>query len=81
MSHPDADFLKKYLAPLKGATITAVKVSTEDEGEGLGYSHVQAWPTLVVKTKDGQTLNLEISQDEEGNGPGFIFGLPFPEAS
>ncbi len=72
MSHPDADFLKKYLAPLKGGTITDVKVSDEDEG---------AWPVLTVRTKGHGVVDVEVSMDEEGNGPGFLHGLPFPEAT
>lgn len=73
MSHPDADFLRDYLAPLKGATIVAVGVNEEDDD---GFP--EAWPTLKVRATDGQTFDLEVSQDEEGNGPGFIFGLPHP---
>jgi hypothetical protein len=69
MSHPDAEFLKDYLAPLKGAMIVDVSVSEEEEG---------AWPVLTVQTKTDR-LTLEVSRDEEGNGPGFIHGLPFPE--
>lgn len=73
MSHPDAAFLRRYLAPLKGGTITGVKVKTEDD-----FGYAQAWPTLVVKAKDGTVYEVEVSQDEEGNGPGFLFGLPHP---
>ena len=62
-------FITKYLKPLEGAVITGTSTLLEDD---------QVWPVLTVKTKDGQTLKLEISQDEEGNGPGFIFGLPHP---
>ena len=71
MSHPNEKWLTKYLQPLVGGTITAVGVGTENEDE--------AWPRLSVTAKDGKTIyELEISQDEEGNGPGVIFGLPFP---
>lgn len=74
MSHPDAEFLRKYLAPLKGGTITSVRVKVESDG---GFA--EAWPRLTVKAKNGQTYELEVSRDEEGNGPGYLFGLPFPE--
>lgn len=67
-------WLTKYLAPLKGATITAVKVKAEREDGWVDH-----WPTLTVRTASGETYELEVSQDEEGNGPGFIFGLPTPE--
>ncbi len=62
-------WLTKYLTPLVGAKI--VSVDTTDDGAGL-------WPVLNVLTSDGKLLKLEISQDEEGNGPGFIFGLDDP---
>jgi hypothetical protein len=76
MSHPDAAFLRKYLAPLRGGTITGVRVKVEDDGTG----YKEAWPTLLVTAKDGKTTyKVEVSMDEEGNGPGFLFGLPFPE--
>lgn len=70
MSHPDAVWLRRYLAPLVASVIIEVDVLEEDEG---------AWPILVVVTKDRETFRLEISRDEEGNGPGFIHGLPFSE--
>lgn len=67
-------WLEKYLEPLKGATITGVKVKTEDEG---GYT--EDWPVLTMKFSDGHVGEVEVSRDEEGNGPGFLFGLPMPE--
>lgn len=74
MSHPDADFLRDYLKPLVGATIMSVEAKVEDDG---GYA--QAWPVLNVVAQSGEKYELEVSMDEEGNGPGFVFGLPFPE--
>ena len=76
-------FYRDYYASLKGATITKVEL-TQGEYEG------QYWPTFTVKTKatrktatrdavPAQTLMVEVSQDEEGNGPGFLFGLPHPK--
>ena len=76
-------FYQDYSASLKGATITKVEL-TQGEYEG------QYWPTFTVKTKairktatrdavPAQTLMVEVSQDEEGNGPGFLFGLPHPK--
>jgi hypothetical protein len=38
-------------------------------------------PVLNVRLATGERLKLEISRDPEGNGPGFIFGLPHPEES
>lgn len=80
MSHPDAAFLQKYLAPLVGAKVVKVEVAVEDDG---GFE--EAWPVIIVQpsgtTKAADRLKLEVSADEEGNGPGFLFGLPIPEAA
>ena len=54
------EWLKRYLRPLVGRKITRVDVSQE------------GFPQIFLD--DGTTL--EISRDEEGNGAGFIFGLP-----
>jgi len=65
------EWLEAYLKPLVGATITKVEVAPDE------YDSDECWPKLHVKTKDVHyTTVLEISRDEEGNGPGFIFGLP-----
>jgi hypothetical protein len=69
-----AQWLREYLKPLEGATILAAGATVEDSA-GL----LEAWPRLVVKAKDGTVFNLEVSRDEEGNGPGFVFGLPNPK--
>ena len=64
-------FYEGYYGALVGATITKVTVSeSDDEGN--------SWPMFHVTLKDGTKLELELSQDEEGNGPGFMFGLPEP---
>ena len=63
---------KRYLQPLVGAKITRVEAKAEDDGSGW----VQVWPVLHVSLPDGTKLRLEVSQDPEGNGPGFLFGLP-----
>jgi len=65
------EWLEKYLQPLTGGEIT--KVETFQEYGGV-------WPRLYVKNGDEEYV-LEISQDPEGNGPGFIFGLPDPAAA
>jgi len=78
MSHPDAEFLKKYLQPLVGCKVTKVEVTVEDDE----FSGEEAWPVIWVQ-KPGpkataEVFKLEVSCDEEGNGPGFLFGLPLP---
>jgi hypothetical protein len=57
------EWTKKYLKPIVGKKI--VKVDVSEDG----------FPQIFLN--DGTTL--EISRDEEGNGAGFIFGLPNPE--
>lgn len=59
-------YVDEMLAPLVGATVMAAQgVFDPDEN--------QVWPILRFRTKDGRILQMEISQDEEGNGPGHPF--------
>jgi hypothetical protein len=69
------DFYEKYYAQLIGAKILKVAV-LKDEDDDDNFS--RGWPTLWVEAADGKRFQLEVSRDEEGNGPGFIFGLPNP---
>jgi hypothetical protein len=62
----------EYLTPLIGGEITEVGTKT-DHGAG------EHWPFLKVRPKEGEEILLEVSRDEEGNGPGFLFGLPRPQ--
>jgi hypothetical protein len=65
-------FFTKYYAQLKGAKIIETGIGPDEE-YGPGF------PYLMVELANGEKAKLEISQDEEGNGPGFLFGLPLPE--
>ena len=67
-----ADFWTNYYGSLVGATIVSFDgMNTEDDlGDGF--------PTFTVKFKNGSVNQIEISQDPEGNGGGFIFGLENP---
>lgn len=67
-------FWDKYYRQLEGATVVQFVGVIPDELEPY-----IAFPTLVVRLKDGSICELEISQDPEGNGGGFIFGLPSPD--
>lgn len=59
---------KDYLKDLPGARIVDAG-ATVDDGE--------AWPYLVVQLPGfDETHKIEVSRDEEGNGPGFLFGVP-----
>lgn len=77
MSHPDAVWLRRYLEPISNGTFVIVGVDVHEDEDG-------AWPVLKLRGSDENgavtdLIELEISRDEEGNGPGFIFGLPVPE--
>jgi len=69
----EMDFYTKYYTQLVGAKITGFEL-VQDE-----YDENTLWPTFTA-TKGKNTFTLEVSQDEEGNGQGFIFGLPTPQA-
>lgn len=62
------DFIKNYYSGIRGGRIVGIKVH-DDEYSG------ELWPVIVIE-KDGETFECELSQDPEGNGPGFMFGLP-----
>ena len=63
------EFWIKYYSSLEGATILKLLPLSDDEMDFVTY---------LVKFADGTIDQIEISQDPEGNGPGFIFGLPVP---
>ena len=67
-------YYESYYGSLAGAVIDSVNIIIEDE-----YGNSEFWPTFNVTLKDGFKVVLEIAQDPEGNGPGFIFGLPSVE--
>lgn len=64
----DKPWEERYLEPLLGGKVVEVGVTEEDE---------EGWMYIVVESGDN-AYTLEISQDEEGNGPGFVLGLPYP---
>jgi len=68
-------FWQDYYSSLEGATILSFDGMTGEEAD-IGIS---AFPTFTAKLKNGLKVTLEISQDPEGNGGGFIFGLPHPK--
>ena len=65
----EIDFYTRYYTQLVGATITGFEL-VQDE-----YDEHTMWPTFTAK-KGKNTFTLEVSQDPEGNGEGFLFGLP-----
>lgn len=66
-------FYTHYYRQLEGATIKSVEMIPDE------YDSYIVWPTITVTLADGTDVKLEVSQDEEGNGAGFLFGLPFPK--
>lgn len=62
-------YCEGYYASAVGLTIVAVEVKYDE------YTN-DVWTTLIAEDKKGNRFPLEISQDPEGNGPGFLFGLP-----
>ena len=68
-------FYEDYYRTLKGGNILDVEIYEED----MGYGDPELWLRLKVKTASGQVFAVEVSRDEEGNGPGFLFGLPMPK--
>ena len=67
------EFYRRYYQQLLGATIITYEGFTRDE-----YTDGDGFPMFKVRFKDGTYGLIEISRDEEGNGGGFIFGLPLP---
>lgn len=57
-------WLKEYIKPLEGRKI--IKTGVNKDG----------YPFFILDDK----TKIEVSQDEEGNGPGFLFGLPDPRS-
>jgi hypothetical protein len=68
-SQKDLAFYTNYFSQLVGATITGFELAKDTDGFD------DYWPTFTVRMKDGSVREIELSQDEEGNGPGWIFGL------
>lgn len=64
-------FWTKYYGALNGCVVELVQIHVED-----AFGSNEFWPKLYLKAKDGSKYIVEVSRDEEGNGPGFLFGLP-----
>ena len=72
------EFYRRYYKQLAGATILSfegVNLSKEDVKLGIG----PGFPCFKVKFANGTFGLIEVSRDPEGNGGGFIFGLPSPK--
>lgn len=59
------EWMRRYLKPLEGRTIKATGITPD----GFPFFELD----------DGAVI--EVSRDAEGNGPGWLFGLPQPQTA
>lgn len=69
------EFWKRYYKQLVGARVIEFVGMNKDEDMDWD----EGFPCFKVQFKDGTYGLIEISRDEEGNGGGTLFGLPFPK--
>lgn len=60
-------YFSRHYQPLVGARIRSVELI--NNGGDI-------YPVLVAELKDGRVARLTITADPEGNGPGYIDGVP-----
>lgn len=78
-SDKERKWMIEYLTPAVGCTIFEVGVTEADEcGDAFPYLKIRRAATA---TTEAEEFTLEVSRDEEGNGPGHLFGLPSPGSS
>lgn len=82
----EKQFLTDYYRSAIGLTIVDFKWREQadmadpgDPPDMVDMEWYEQFPVLVCRTPDGEIVELDISQDEEGNGRGFIFGLERPQ--
>ena len=64
-----------YYGALVGLTVRKVEIVCDESAEHYGMP-VEWWPTITLVADDGEEFVVEVSRDPEGNGAGFLFGLP-----
>lgn len=69
----ETNFYLGYYKQLIGAKVVGIQL-TLDEEEDYDPLFYDIWPGIIFE-KDGNEFLCELSKDEEGNGPGFMFGL------
>lgn len=78
-SDKERKWMIEYLTPAVGCTIFEVGVTEADEcGDAFPYLKIRR---AATGTTEAEEFTLEVSRDEEGNGPGHLFGLPSPGSS
>jgi len=70
----EMNYLRGYYGQLIGATVVGIKMNLEENPYPADPLFAEVWPVIIFE-KDGQEYRCELSRDEEGNGPGFMFGL------
>ena len=66
MDDTDKMWGTKYYGQLKGFAISDVDFAYCKDTESY-------FPTFIMKKKGYETIKVEVSRDEEGNGGGFLF--------
>jgi hypothetical protein len=61
---------RQHYGQLIGATIQRV-VLVKPEGEAIDWFEDEYTPVLILTTKDGRELQVELWSDGEGNGAGY----------
>jgi len=61
-----------YFGQLIGATLVEFRMEKDEYQAGVW------WPVYTVRMPDGHLREIWLSQDEEGNGPGWLDGMPLP---
>jgi hypothetical protein len=59
-------FYQAYYGSMIGGTVVKIDITLD------------GFPQFVLMKPDGTAYLCEVSCDPEGNGPGFLFGLPTP---
>ena len=67
----EREFYTNYYTTLVGGQIADFTLKEDEEGN--------QWPTFTIIVGIN-VYTVEVSQDEEGNGAGFLFGLPDPKS-
>ena len=64
------EWAKDYYGQLVGFTIKEFKI--EDDSE-IDEGFDSQFPVFVLEKKGEEDIKISVSQDEEGNGSGFLF--------
>lgn len=66
----EAAFITDYLTTLVDAKVVRIAAVTDDSDD---WMLPDVWPVLVFEKPDGTLLQVDVSRDPEGNGPGHLF--------